>query len=121
MHFVRLLSSLTDVALSSGAACSSASAEPSHVLMAIGRTEAEAKASLRFGLCRGTSEADVDFLVETGIDSMSLNPDSVVEVKRRVAETEERLAAVAGRVGLKRISVPDVSSQPTFPSTPPTN
>ena len=52
---------------------------------------------------------------------MSLNPDSVVEVKRRVAETEERLAAVAGRVGLKRISVPDVSSQPTFPSTPPTN
>jgi cysteine desulfurase len=60
----RLLSSLTDVAVSSGAACSSASAEPSHVLLAIGRTEAEAKASLRFGLCRGTSEADIDYLID---------------------------------------------------------
>jgi cysteine desulfurase len=60
----RLLSSLTDVAVSSGAACSSASAEPSHVLLAIGRTEAEAKASLRFGLCRGTTEADVDALID---------------------------------------------------------
>jgi cysteine desulfurase len=60
----RLLSSLTDVAVSSGAACSSASAEPSHVLLAIGRTEAEAKASLRFGLCRGTTETDVDTLID---------------------------------------------------------
>jgi cysteine desulfurase len=60
----RLLSSLTDVAVSSGAACSSVSAEPSHVLLAIGRTEAEAKASLRFGLCRGTTEAEVDYLVD---------------------------------------------------------
>jgi cysteine desulfurase len=60
----RLLSSLTDVAVSSGAACSSASAEPSHVLLAIGRTEAEAKASLRFGLCRGTADADVDALID---------------------------------------------------------
>jgi phosphoenolpyruvate synthase/pyruvate phosphate dikinase len=30
------------------------------------------------------------FLVEEGIDSISLNPDSVVQVKRRVAETEGR-------------------------------
>jgi cysteine desulfurase len=60
----RLLSSLTDIAVSSGAACSSASAEPSHVLLALGRTEAEAKASLRFGLCRGTSEAEVDFVID---------------------------------------------------------
>jgi cysteine desulfurase len=59
----RLLSSLTDVAVSSGAACSSASAEPSHVLQALGRTEAEAKASLRFGLCRGTSAESIDYLV----------------------------------------------------------
>jgi hypothetical protein len=51
---------------------------------------------------------------------MSLNPDSVVEVKRRVAETEARLAASDGRIGLKRMSVPDVSSQSSLPSTPPT-
>jgi cysteine desulfurase len=60
----RLLSSLTDVAVSSGAACSSVSAEPSHVLRAIGRTEAEAKASLRFGLCRGTPDEAIDYLID---------------------------------------------------------
>ncbi|MBW3660187.1 MAG: phosphoenolpyruvate synthase [Gemmatimonadetes bacterium] len=35
------------------------------------------------------------FLVEQGIDSMSLNPDSLVEVKRRVAEVEARLAGAS--------------------------
>ncbi|HEY8551218.1 MAG TPA: cysteine desulfurase family protein [Vicinamibacterales bacterium] len=56
----RLLLGLTDVAVSSGAACSSASAAPSHVLMALGLSEAEAKASLRFGLIRGTTAEQVD-------------------------------------------------------------
>ena len=31
------------------------------------------------------------FLVERGIDSLSLNPDSIISVIRRVAETERRL------------------------------
>lgn len=48
------------VALSSGSSCSSASGKPSHVLCALGRSPAEARASLRFGLGRGTTEADVD-------------------------------------------------------------
>ena len=33
------------------------------------------------------------FLVEQGIDSISLNPDSVVGVKRRVAEIEEQVGS----------------------------
>jgi pyruvate,water dikinase len=33
------------------------------------------------------------FLVEAGIDSISLNPDSVVETKKMIAKTEEEVAA----------------------------
>ena len=51
---------LSDLSLSSGAACCTASAEPSHVLKAIGLSDEAARASLRFGLIRGTTEADVD-------------------------------------------------------------
>jgi cysteine desulfurase len=56
----RLLQALTDLGVSSGAACSSATAEPSHVLLALGLSDHEAKASLRFGLLRDTAEADID-------------------------------------------------------------
>jgi cysteine desulfurase len=55
-----LLMGLSDLSLSSGAACCTASAEPSHVLKAIGLSDEAARASLRFGLIRGTTEADVD-------------------------------------------------------------
>jgi pyruvate,water dikinase len=77
----------------------------------------------KVGICgQGPSDHPdfAQFLVEAGIDSMSLNPDSVVEVKRRVAETEGRLAPTDGRVGLKRMVVGDVSSEPSFPPTTPT-
>ncbi len=50
----------------------------------------------KVGIC-GQAPSDYPefaaFLVEQGIDSISLNPDSVVEVIRRVAEVEERLRA----------------------------
>jgi cysteine desulfurase len=54
-----LLVSLDDVAVSSGAACTQA--EPSHVLMALGLTKDRALASLRFGIGRSTTAADVDY------------------------------------------------------------
>ena len=60
-----LLTGLSDLAVSSGAACTSSAREPSHVLRAIGRTEALARASLRFGLCRVNTEEEVDYVVET--------------------------------------------------------
>jgi cysteine desulfurase len=53
-----LLVSLDDVAVSSGAACTQA--EPSHVLMALGLTKDRALASLRFGIGRSTTAAEID-------------------------------------------------------------
>ena len=48
------------LALSSGSACSSETPRPSHVLLAMGLDEDQARASLRFGLSRFTTEDEVD-------------------------------------------------------------
>ena len=55
-----MLARLSDLCVSTGSACSSAAIEPSYVLRAIGLAEAEARASLRIGIGRFTSPADVD-------------------------------------------------------------
>lgn len=47
------------VSLSSGSACKSGSPEPTHVLLAIGKTEAEAHCAVRFSLSRETGEQDI--------------------------------------------------------------
>jgi cysteine desulfurase len=52
------------LALSSGSACSATNPRPSHVLTALGREEALARASLRFGLGRFTTEAEIDQALE---------------------------------------------------------
>lgn len=59
-----LLMALGDLAVSTGSACSSGSQAPSHVLQAIGATSQRAGASIRFGLGRSTTEAEVDFAIE---------------------------------------------------------
>ncbi|MGH9325691.1 MAG: cysteine desulfurase family protein [Terriglobia bacterium] len=55
---------LRGVACSTGAACSSGSLEPSHVLSALGLSKDESRSTIRFSLGRYNSEADVDYALE---------------------------------------------------------
>jgi cysteine desulfurase len=59
-----LLMGINDVAVSSGSACTSASLEPSYVLKALGAGDDLAHSSIRFGLGRWTTEAEVAYVVE---------------------------------------------------------
>jgi cysteine desulfurase len=63
VHGESLVGALSALALSTGSACSSESADPSYVLRALGRSTQLAQSSLRFSLGRPTVEADVDFAV----------------------------------------------------------
>ena len=58
-----LLYLLTDVAVSTGSACSSASRAPSYVLKAIGLSDERARSSLRLSVGRFTTEQDIDHAV----------------------------------------------------------
>ncbi|MCE9626124.1 MAG: aminotransferase class V-fold PLP-dependent enzyme, partial [Deltaproteobacteria bacterium] len=58
-----LMMDLRGIAVSSGSACSSAQATPSHVLRAIGLSEEAAKSSIRYGLGKSSTEAQIDEVI----------------------------------------------------------
>ncbi len=66
-----LMMGIKDVAVSSGSACTSASLEPSYVLRALGVGDELAHSSIRFGLGRFNTEAEVDAVVELVVREVS--------------------------------------------------
>jgi cysteine desulfurase len=77
-----LMGALSDVALSSGSACSSGSPEPSYVLRALGVSDEVASTPLRFGLGRFTTEEEIDYAI-----------GRVVEAVKRLREMGKTAAA----------------------------
>jgi len=71
------------VAVSSGSACSSASREPSYVLRALGVDPERAKASIRFGLGRHTTESEIDTVADHVVVT-------VAELRERSPEWRQR-------------------------------
>jgi cysteine desulfurase len=63
-----LLMGINDIAVSSGSACTSATLEPSYVLKALGLGDEIAHSSIRFGLGRFNTKAEVDYVANKIID-----------------------------------------------------
>ena len=66
-----MIMAIRDLAVSSGSACTSASLEPSYVLQALGVSEEMAHTSIRFGIGRFTTEAEIDYAAEVVISNVN--------------------------------------------------
>ncbi len=71
-----MMRAIPELCVSTGSACSSAEIEPSYVLRALGLSDAAAARTLRLGLGRFTSAADVDFAAEA-LSHAALHPDLI--------------------------------------------
>ena len=88
-----LLMGISDIAVSSGSACTSASLEPSYVLKALGVNDELAHTSMRFGIGRFDTQEEVDYVLER-----------VVEVVSRLREMSPLLEMVQEGVDLTTVS-----------------
>jgi cysteine desulfurase len=66
-----LMNAMTQIAVSSGSACTSADPEPSHVLRAIGRSDQLTRASLRFGIGRFNTDDEIRFAADYVVSTVT--------------------------------------------------
>ena len=88
-----LLMGINDIAVSSGSACTSATLEPSYVLKALGTGDDLAHSSIRFGLGRFNTEAEVDYVA-----------DRLIEVVQRLRELSPLYEMAKEGIDLKSVS-----------------
>ncbi|MCL2659816.1 MAG: IscS subfamily cysteine desulfurase, partial [Acidobacteriaceae bacterium] len=87
-----LLMGINDVAVSSGSACTSATLEPSYVLKALGLGDDVAHSSIRFGLGRFNTKAEVDYVA-----------DKIIHVVRKLRELSPLYEMVREGIDLTKI------------------
>jgi cysteine desulfurase len=88
-----LLMGINDIAVSSGSACTSATLEPSYVLKALGTGDDLAHSSIRFGIGRFNTEAEVDYVA-----------NRVVDVVKRLRELSPLYEMAKEGIDLKSVS-----------------
>ena len=88
-----LLMGINDIAVSSGSACTSATLEPSYVLKALGTGDDLAHSSIRFGIGRFNTEAEVDYVAAR-----------LIEVVRRLRELSPLYEMAKEGIDLKTVS-----------------
>ena len=87
-----LLMGINDIAVSSGSACTSATLEPSYVLKALGLGDDVAHSSIRFGLGRFNTKAEVDYVA-----------DKIIDVVRKLRELSPLYEMVLDGIDLTKI------------------